>query len=431
MAVQAGLPPVNFTREQFDQLLGRLGNNRPKPTIRLKTFSGTGDRNATRTWIEDVENYFIQAGVDQNAEKAKLAFSQLSGPAREEIKNQLGNNPDDYNAIKRIILQIFGPADNWITLQQSFYSKIQKEGEALSEFSRDLTLLYDRVIEAAPQDHQASLRNVRDAALIEQFTAGLRDRFQQQDVQRVALARRGQPFQEFREEILELYRRAEVTTPRARVREVETDHQLANLTQRVLELSSDVHDIRNTSGSGTFQPDENDWSVQQDFSRGNPPRGSYSRGGYRGAGFGRSRGYGNHYDSSRGSYSGSRGSYGNSYGNYRGTYSGSRGYNRGSQGGYSRGTQGGSRGFGNRNNGRDSQNGQYRGRPSYRGRDNNRTNDTQPRDTLGQQQEDTRLCFHCFSPNHIVGDCAAYIEAQRRLNEPSPLPGATQRGNQN
>ena len=112
---------------------------------------------------------------------ARLIYSHLTGAASREVEVQLSNDPQDPKRVAEVLLNIFGIPETLASLQQAFYLKIQQDGEILAEFSRELMVMYDRILGIAAVDQKKSLQGVREQALIEQFVAGVRDRFVRQD----------------------------------------------------------------------------------------------------------------------------------------------------------------------------------------------------------------------------------------------------------
>lgn len=86
-------------------------------------------------------------------------YLDVEGEAREEIKYRSRMEREDPNEVLAILTELFGCAQSYVTLQQSFFSRKQQEGESLLEFS---WALMERVKHSAPNGLPNSELLLRD-----------------------------------------------------------------------------------------------------------------------------------------------------------------------------------------------------------------------------------------------------------------------------
>lgn len=83
-------------------------------------------------------------------DQAFFIFDHLEGEAREEIKYRPRVEREDPARVLAILTELYGCVQSYVTLQQSFFSRKQQEGETLLEFSLALLALMERVKQSAP-----------------------------------------------------------------------------------------------------------------------------------------------------------------------------------------------------------------------------------------------------------------------------------------
>lgn len=101
-------------------------------------------------WVEEVQAC-IRARHLSVADQAFFIFDHLEGEAREEIKYRTNTEKRDPAKILAILTELFGCARSYVTLQQAFFSRKQREGETLLEFSLALMSLMEQVKQCAPE----------------------------------------------------------------------------------------------------------------------------------------------------------------------------------------------------------------------------------------------------------------------------------------
>lgn len=304
----------------------------------------------------------------ENEQFATFLVERTGDPARSEIQAQLGKDPKDPEEIFKALSTIFWATETVASLQQEFYSRHQSKDETLTEYSRELILIYGRLVEVAEEgDQRNSLSQLKDQALIEQFTNGLKERTTQQEAERLALKYKGKSFADFRTEILGLFRRMEHkgTTQQQPITEAAIKEAYIELDKKIDQLTGVVNEVRGAwSRPEQLMPPPRNPLPNADRGRpGPPPRRNFSQFNQRGRG--QQRPYGQ------------------------------------------------------------AERGQPEPRPGPR------DHETRPPRGRGTGLPPTwpPHCWHCLSTDHKISECEAYYRAtQQSLNYQSPLPRTHQRG---
>ena len=145
-----------------ETLAGALQNLQLKrtPTVKLTRFCGhpgkPGDPNLT-DWLNDIETYARQLGLSEK-EKVDVAIDHLGGPAREEVLCCPKGERDNISKLTSLLTLRFGATESLQSLHATFYARRQLEGESLTEFSRSLIRIYDRIELAAGSKEQPALQ---------------------------------------------------------------------------------------------------------------------------------------------------------------------------------------------------------------------------------------------------------------------------------
>ena len=155
-------------------------------------FSGCVDEYTSETPLSDFleEFKFCTALYDfSDKEKAGLLIFNLTGPAREEVKYCLTREEQgSYPTVVKALRIFFGQREDVHSLRTLFYNRVQREGEDVVQFSRNLIRLYTKIIDAADDEKIAqALGQLRDGALSSQFVVGKRDRRVRHEVRRLKL----------------------------------------------------------------------------------------------------------------------------------------------------------------------------------------------------------------------------------------------------
>ncbi|KAK0131974.1 Retrovirus-related Pol polyprotein from transposon 17.6 [Merluccius polli] len=125
-------------------------------------FNGKTGMEVTE-WIEEVQAC-MRARHLSVSDQAFFIFDHLDGQAKEEIKYRPGVERGDPAKVLSILKELYSCSESYVTLQQTFFSRQQQEGETLSEFSLALLALMEKV-------KRQALDRVPNAAVL------LRDQF--------------------------------------------------------------------------------------------------------------------------------------------------------------------------------------------------------------------------------------------------------------
>lgn len=138
------------------------------PTVKLSKFNGNPKRPGELTlgeWVDELETYCRQLDLDEPNRVAVL-LDYLGGVARDEV---FCSPPENRKNISKLIATLnarFGSSESVQSLNAAFYARNQREGESLTDFSRALVVIYNRIEDAAvdPQEGEANSR-LREKAL--------------------------------------------------------------------------------------------------------------------------------------------------------------------------------------------------------------------------------------------------------------------------
>lgn len=120
-------------------------------------------------WKEELQ-VCVRARRLSARDQAYFILDHLEGEAREELRYRPRTESEDPIKILDVLNDLDGCVQSYVTLQQSFFSRRQQEGETLSEFSLALMALLERVKQSAPD----GLPNA-DIFLRDQFVEHVRD----------------------------------------------------------------------------------------------------------------------------------------------------------------------------------------------------------------------------------------------------------------
>ena len=124
------------------------------PKVKLQKFRGPpkapGDP-SLKEWIDEFEAYSNCYKLSGKA-KAQALIDHVGGIAKEEILCRDESVREDYDELVLILKSQFCPVESLQTLSASFHSCVQKDGESLADFSRNLMRYYSRMEQAAPSE---------------------------------------------------------------------------------------------------------------------------------------------------------------------------------------------------------------------------------------------------------------------------------------
>lgn len=102
-------------------------------------------------WVEEVQA-FMRARHLSTADQAFFLYDHLEGEVREEIKYHPTAERSDLAKIIAVLRELYS-TDSYVALEEAFFSRQQKEGETLQEFSLALMSLMASVKkQRAPSD---------------------------------------------------------------------------------------------------------------------------------------------------------------------------------------------------------------------------------------------------------------------------------------
>ena len=157
--------------------------------------------------MEDVQNYFETRKLSQR-DRVEFIYEHIDGKVRSELRYRPEQDKRDSDSILAIIQQVFGESESLSVLQETFFRRVQKEGEALLEYSLALMQLFDKIQKCSGG---GSLRNV-DKTLKDKFTEGIRDEHLRRELRRLLIDDERLPFWMFRDRAIKyLGKEAEVS----------------------------------------------------------------------------------------------------------------------------------------------------------------------------------------------------------------------------
>ena len=169
-------------------------------------FSGASSAGLTvEEWVEEVESCLRVRHMSEY-DKALFVYDHLEPPARTEIKFRSDSVKQDSKQIIEILKEIYGCSKSYVSLQQRFFDRKQKEGESLQDFSHALMTLMEKIqLRHTMSNPQVLLRdqfceNVRDHMLRRELKTMVRQNGEMTllDIRRAAIrwVEEGQPSRE-------------------------------------------------------------------------------------------------------------------------------------------------------------------------------------------------------------------------------------------
>lgn len=99
-------------------------------------------------WEEEVRAC-MRARHLSRADQAFFIYDHLEGDARVEIKHRPSDEREDPDKVFAILHDLYGCSQSYVSLQETFFSRKQQDGESLLEFSLALMNLMGKVKKAA------------------------------------------------------------------------------------------------------------------------------------------------------------------------------------------------------------------------------------------------------------------------------------------
>ena len=156
---------------------------------KLAKFSGKG---SITEWLEDCETSL--ARFSNERDKANFLLDHLEGAAKTEVKFQVDIRKATSAEMLEVLKAVYGSHDTWIQLQQQFYSRDQKPGEDLMDYTY---VLMDILLEL--RDKVPSGVKDMDNLLKQRVAEGVTDVTLKRELHRLNEERPSMKFHELRE----------------------------------------------------------------------------------------------------------------------------------------------------------------------------------------------------------------------------------------
>ena len=129
-------------------------------------------------WIEEAEAC-MRARHLCTSDRAFFLFDHLEGEARDEIKYRSTEEREDPAKIIAALQELYGCFDSYVALQEAFFSRRQREGETLQEFSLALMSLMASIKQRAPGEMPNAEVLLRDQFVEQVLDCALRRELKQ------------------------------------------------------------------------------------------------------------------------------------------------------------------------------------------------------------------------------------------------------------
>lgn len=147
-------------------------------------------------WVEEVESC-LRARHMSESDKAMFVYDHLEGTARTEIKFRDQRVKEDAKQILTVLQEVYGCSKSYVSLQQKFFDRKQKEGESLQDFSHALMTLMEQVQLCNSQAMPNSQSLLRD-----QFCENVRDHMLRRELKRMVRQQGGLSLLDVRKEAI-------------------------------------------------------------------------------------------------------------------------------------------------------------------------------------------------------------------------------------
>lgn len=139
---------------------------------RCSIFNGELDEDIFE-WIEDVKASLRTRRLN-SVDEALFILDHLGGSAKREIRFRPREEREDPDKVFGILKELYGSSRSYISLQEKFFSRKQRETESLQDFSHALLALMERIKQHAPGGMPNSITLLRDQFVEHVFDNGLR-----------------------------------------------------------------------------------------------------------------------------------------------------------------------------------------------------------------------------------------------------------------
>lgn len=161
-------------------------------------------------WAEEVKAT-IRARHLRPIDQAYFIYDHLEGEAKDEIRYRPRADREDPDRILLILQDLYGCSKPYVSLQQSFFSRKQLEGESLQEFSHALYCLMEKIERCAPDGMPNAATLLRD-----QFVEHVGDSDLRRELKRVVRQHPGYSLLQIRAEAIRWEREGRPDEPRGR-----------------------------------------------------------------------------------------------------------------------------------------------------------------------------------------------------------------------
>ena len=144
-------------------------------------------------------------------DQAYFIYDHLEGEAKDEIRYRPRADRENPDRILTILQDLYGCSKTYVSLQQSFFSRKQLEGESLQEFSHALYCLMEKIERSAPDGMPNATTLLRDQFVEHVFDTDLR-----RELKRVVRQHPSYSLLEIRTEAIRWEREGRPDEPRAR-----------------------------------------------------------------------------------------------------------------------------------------------------------------------------------------------------------------------
>ncbi|XP_041863601.1 uncharacterized protein LOC121653904 [Melanotaenia boesemani] len=161
-------------------------------------------------WVEEMRATLRTRQLN-SVDQAYFIYDHLEGEAKDEIRYRPRAEREDPEKILCILQDMYGCSRSYVSLQQSFFSRRQQEGESLHEFSHALWCLMEKVERCAP-------RQMPDAPILlrDQFVEHVMDPSLRRELKRFVRQSPGCTLFEVRAEAIRWEREGRPEEPRVR-----------------------------------------------------------------------------------------------------------------------------------------------------------------------------------------------------------------------
>ena len=191
------------------------------PKLKLSKLYGPPERSGDITlheWVEELDSYCRQLELGAE-EQLGVAIDHLGGVAKDEVLCTPVKERDTLVKVISVLWRIFGPSETIASLTSALYTRSQLNDETLSEFSRALIQIQERMEQVAEGAELTALQLMRDEVLKERFVQGASDPTIRRELRRMQIEKPELTFYTFREHVLELFPDEQKAARKTRVRE--------------------------------------------------------------------------------------------------------------------------------------------------------------------------------------------------------------------